>query len=181
MKFNFNVRHLTGHCAIRRAWQILFLAAGLTPLTAWAQYSPCDLNQDGKIDKTDWELAIAMHENPASCTANIMGPKVCDFFVVQRVAYAGQPGGSCITGTGHMASLTWVASTSTGVIRYNVYQGSTSGGPYILLNPTPVSAVTYDDSTVQASQTYYYVVKAVGSDGSLSAASNETSAIVPSS
>lgn len=181
MGFMFYVCQLPGCCAIRRTWQILFLAAGLTTTTAWAQYSPCDLNQDGKIDKTDWELAIAMHENPQSCTANIMGPKVCDFFVVQRVAYAGQPGGSCITGTGHMVSLTWVASTSTGVIGYNVYQGSAAGGPYILLNPTPVSAITYDDSTVQASQTYYYVVKAVGSDGSLSTASNETSAIVPTS
>jgi fibronectin type 3 domain-containing protein len=67
------------------------------------------------------------------------------------------------------------------VAGYNIYRATTSGGPYTtLLNATPTSSVTCIDETVLAGQTYYYVVKAVGSDGSLSAASNEASATIPS-
>jgi fibronectin type 3 domain-containing protein len=48
------------------------------------------------------------------------------------------------------------------------------------LNATPVSAVTYPDTSVLGGLTYYYVVKAVGSGGTLSVASNEIAAVVPS-
>jgi hypothetical protein len=158
---------------------MLVLVAGLTSFSAWAQISPCDLNGDGKVDINDVQLAVNMSIGSAACTANVSGAGVCNIVVVQRIINAAL-GQACVTGSGHSATLTWVASTSANVAGYNIYRGTTSGGPYTLVNTTPTSAVTYLDDTVLAGQTYYYVVKAVGSDSSLSAASNEALAAVPS-
>ncbi len=174
-----HVRAFAKYRLISRTLQALIIVGGIASFSALAQNSPCDLNNDGKVDQADWQLAVDMHAGKKTCTANIMGAGVCNFFVVQRVAYAGQPGGSCVTGTGHSASLTWAASTSTGVVGYNVYQRTSSGGSDVLLNSTPVSALTFVDSTVQGGKTYYYVVKAVAGDGSLSAATSEVLAAIP--
>lgn len=165
---------------MHRSWQLLTLAIGLTFASApvWAQLNACDLNSDGAVNVTDVQLAINMSVGSTTCTANIMGAGVCDIIVVQRVVNAAL-GQGCITGSGHTATLTWVASTSTGVAGYNVYRGTASGGPYTLVNSTPVSAITYTDGGVAAGTTYYYVVKTVGSDGSLSAASSQITAAVP--
>ena len=89
-----------------------------------------------------------------------------------------------LTGTGatqaHSVSLSWTASTSS-VIGYNVYSSRVSGGPYVKLNPTPMAATAYTDSTVQSGQTYYYVTTAVGStsSGSESGFSSQASAVIP--
>jgi hypothetical protein len=171
-------RHLRRYRAIRRTGQILLLAASLTSFSVWAQISPCDLNSDGVVTTADVQLAINMSVGSISCTANVVAPGVCNLVVVQRVVNAAL-GQACVTGSVHSATLTWVASTSANVAGYNVYRGTVSGGPYTLLNASPTSAVTYADTTVQAGQTYYFVVKAVGSDGSLSIASNEAPATIP--
>jgi titin len=87
-----------------------------------------------------------------------------------------------LSGTGiHDVILSWTASTTTGVVGYNVYRGTTSGGESATpLNSSPVNGTTYTDTTVQAGQTYYYVVTAVASnDVTQSADSNEVSATVP--
>jgi fibronectin type 3 domain-containing protein len=47
------------------------------------------------------------------------------------------------------------------------------------LTSTPVAALTYVDSAVQAAQTYFYVVTSVDSSGVESAYSTEVSATVP--
>jgi hypothetical protein len=79
--------------------------------------------------------------------------------------------------------LSWAASTTPGVIGYNIYRGTTSGGPYpTKLNSSPVTGTTYTDDPVQAGETYYYVATAIASDGvTESAYSDETSATLPSS
>jgi hypothetical protein len=79
----------------------------------------------------------------------------------------------------HTVALDWTASTSTGVSGYDVYRGTTSGGPYTLLNSSPVSGTTYTDTTVQAGDTYYYVATAVNSSDAQSADSNQATAVVP--
>ena len=90
-------------------------------------------------------------------------------------------GGSLSTqGTSHYVSLTWTASTSSGVTGYNVYRSTTSGGPYTLLTSSPLgaTATSYQDSAVTAGATYYYVATAlVGS--SESGYSGQASAAVP--
>jgi fibronectin type 3 domain-containing protein len=89
-----------------------------------------------------------------------------------------------VTGTGaaapqHSADLAWPASASTAVVGYNVYRGTTSGGPYAKLNSTPDGGLAYSDTSVQAGQTYFYTITAVASDGNESAHSNEAKAVIP--
>lgn len=89
-----------------------------------------------------------------------------------------------LSGTGtaavvHSVTLTWVASTSSTVVGYNVYRGSVSGGPYTMLNSTTSSGLSYTDMTVSSSQTYYYIVTAVDASGHESIGSNEVAVIIP--
>jgi len=88
-----------------------------------------------------------------------------------------------VSGTGtaapqHNVSLSWTGSTST-VVGYNVYRGTQSGGPYVGLNGSPNATTAYTDNSVQAGQTYYYVVTAVDSAGTESVYSNQAQAVVP--
>ena len=78
----------------------------------------------------------------------------------------------------HSVTLTWTASVSD-VIGYRVYRSSVSGGPYSLLLPSPVSGTTFLDTSVQAGQSYFYVVTSVDTVGIDSAYSSEVSATVP--
>ncbi len=82
-------------------------------------------------------------------------------------------------GLAHDVSLTWNPSASSGVLGYNVYRGTGSGGPYTKLNTSLIAASSYTDRAVQAGQTYFYVVTATSSGDVESVYSNETSAAVP--
>ena len=95
---------------------------------------------------------------------------------------SGSPQAVSLSGTGgHDVILSWVASTTSGIIGYNIYRGTTSGGESSTpLNSTPTSNTTFADENVTAGALYYYVVTAVGAGGvTVSAASNEASATVP--
>lgn len=81
-------------------------------------------------------------------------------------------------GQAHSATTSWTASSSV-VSGYNVYRGTVSGGPYTKLNSSLITVLTYTDSTVQATQTYYYVATAVDSVGNESVFSNEVPAVIP--
>jgi len=88
-----------------------------------------------------------------------------------------------VSGTGvsqqaQSVDLSWNASTSP-VSGYNIYRGTTSGGPYSKLNSSLDANVTYVDSTVSAGLTYYYVTTAVNSSGQESAHSNQVQAAIP--
>jgi hypothetical protein len=95
----------------------------------------------------------------------------------------GSPQSVNLSGTGSPdVILSWTASPTPGVVGYNVYRGTTSGGEGTTpLNSTPVNGTTYADGNVTAGTTYYYVVTTVGSDGVQSAPSGETEATVPTS
>ena len=100
----------------------------------------------------------------------------------QRASAGGKvSGGGFITApaaTSHSVTLTWTASTTTGVTGYNVYRSTTTGGPYTKLTSTAVTGTTYTDNSVTAGATYYYVATAlVGS--SESGYSGQASATVP--
>lgn len=87
--------------------------------------------------------------------------------------------GSGATPVQHSVTLSWAASTSAGIVGYNVYRSGVSGGPYAQV--TSMNAdLTYTDSAVSAGQTYYYVVSAVDSAGAESVFSNQTQAAIPS-
>jgi hypothetical protein len=80
--------------------------------------------------------------------------------------------------SGHTISLFWNPSTSV-VVGYNVYRGTQPGGPYKKLNPSPVAASAFTDSTVQSGQTYFYVVKSVDWKNLESVPSAEVSYAIP--
>jgi hypothetical protein len=88
-----------------------------------------------------------------------------------------------LTGTGavapqHTVNLSW--SGSAGTVAFNVYRGNLSGGPYTKINPVLNATTNYNDTSVQAGQSYYYVTTAVDSSGAQSRYSNETQAVIPS-
>jgi fibronectin type 3 domain-containing protein len=110
------------------------------------------------------------------------GGSVTGSLVVMSSA-SNSPATIALSGTGlqavpHSVDLSWMASTSV-VAGYNVYRGVQSGGPYSKLNSTPVALTNDIDSTVQAGQTYFYVITAVDSNNVESAYSNEVSAVIP--
>ena len=86
--------------------------------------------------------------------------------------------GSGVVSVPHSVSLSWTASTSV-VTGYNVYRSTTSGTGYTKLNASPVSVVSYRDSSVVNGTTYYYVTTAVDGSGTESTNSNEAVAVIP--
>lgn len=96
----------------------------------------------------------------------------------------GSPTTVSVSGTGvsqstHTVGLTWDASSSTGVMGYFVYRGTTTGGPYSKQNSSPDASLAYTDSSLLSGQTYFYVVTATDSSGIESAFSNESSVAIP--
>jgi len=87
--------------------------------------------------------------------------------------------GSGVQATTHSVALSWTASASSGVAGYNVYRSTTSGTGYSKINGSLVTPVSYTDSTVASSATYYYVTTAVDGSGNESAFSNEAAAAIP--
>jgi len=102
------------------------------------------------------------------------------------VSFASDAGNSptveTLNGTGtvptHTVSLSWNASTSN-VIGYNVYRGTTNGGPYSKINSVLVAGTQYTDTTVANTTTYYYVARAVDASNHESVNSNQAIASVP--
>jgi hypothetical protein len=80
----------------------------------------------------------------------------------------------------HIVTLNWSPSSSQNIAGYNVYRGTTSGGPYTELNSTLVGGTSYTDTAVQPGMTYYYVATSVDFSGNQSEYSSPASATVPS-
>jgi hypothetical protein len=94
------------------------------------------------------------------------------------------PTAQALTGNGttarqHSVALSWDASTTSGVVGYNVYRGGVSGGPYSTINSALEASTAYTDNTVTAGQTYYYVTTAVNGSGNESGYSNQVQAVIP--
>jgi hypothetical protein len=88
-----------------------------------------------------------------------------------------------LSGIGVAAATRTVALSQTpggaNQIGYNVYVGSTSGGPYSRLNTTSVAETTFIDSSAQSGQTYYFVVTSINLANQESSHSTEAKAVVP--
>jgi len=79
----------------------------------------------------------------------------------------------------HTVSLNWTASTST-VSGYNIYRSSTSASSgFTQINTSLVTNLSYVDSGVSSSTTYYYAATAVDSGGNESDKSNVATAVIP--
>jgi Abnormal spindle-like microcephaly-assoc'd, ASPM-SPD-2-Hydin len=93
------------------------------------------------------------------------------------------PTAETLTGAGmapgtHSVTLSWNPSTSPAV-GYNVYRGTSSGGPYSKLNSAPQPGASFTDLSVLSGATYFYVATAVDSNSVESAHSNEAKAVIP--
>jgi HYDIN/CFA65/VesB family protein len=96
------------------------------------------------------------------------------------------PSAGSLTGTGasapvHTVSLSWKASTTSGVTSYNVYRAvyeTSSCGSYSNIGSTESSTTAYTDSVVADGTTYCYATTAVDPSGE-SGYSNITQAKVP--
>ena len=89
-----------------------------------------------------------------------------------------QLSGTGVSSEAHSVNLSWQASTSSGVIGYNVYR-AISGSGFAKLVSAPVSGLKYTDGTVQPGKTYTYVVTSVTSSGKESSYSKSVTAVVP--
>jgi Abnormal spindle-like microcephaly-assoc'd, ASPM-SPD-2-Hydin len=87
-------------------------------------------------------------------------------------------GGAGQSASAHWVDVSWTPSTSS-VSGYNVYRSTVSGGPYTLLNSSPVAGTSYTDSSLLSGTTYYYVVRSVDASGTESTNSTEVSAVIP--
>jgi len=90
-----------------------------------------------------------------------------------------------LSGTGlaplaHSVDVAWDPSTSPTLQGYNVYRSGTTGGPYTKISQT-LSPITllYTDTTPLAGKKYFYVVTAVDTSGTESAASIEVAVTIP--
>jgi HYDIN/CFA65/VesB family protein/centrosomal CEP192-like protein/ASPM-SPD-2-Hydin domain-containing protein len=86
--------------------------------------------------------------------------------------------GTGVQTTPHSVTLSWGASSSS-VSGYNVYRSTTNGSGYSRINSSLVAALSFQDDSVQAGSTYYYVVTAVNSSGEESTDSNQATALIP--
>jgi hypothetical protein len=77
--------------------------------------------------------------------------------------------------------LSWDAPASSAdpVAGYNIYRAPSGSSTFQLLNSTIDTATTYVDSTVQAGQTYDYMVESVDRSDVQSLPSNEATATIP--
>jgi two-component sensor histidine kinase len=177
------------------------LAFGNQPVEMTSTAQAVTLSNTGNAALSITSLALtgtnaSDFEQSNACGSSLAAGANCTIAVMFRPSVAGAEAASlsiadnssgspqtvALSGAGtHDVILTWAASTTPGVVGYDVYRGTTSGGPYpTQLNSTPINGTTYTDATVQAGQTYYYVVTAVASnDVTQSADSNQVSATVP--
>jgi hypothetical protein len=147
--------------------------------SVWGQANPCAITGDSTVSSSDVQAAVNMSIGMSSCpsTVNIAGPGVCNAIVVQRVINASL-GQACLVSTGlHVVSLSWSASTSSGVTGYQVSRGTSSTGPFTVLATLGASTTTYPDTTVVSGQTYYYVIATLAGSSTSSNSSPVTAAV----
>lgn len=79
-------------------------------------------------------------------------------------------------------SLAWDPNPDTELVGYNIYRSTQSGvfNSPAMNGSALLKTEAFTDSSVQVGQTYYYVVKAVSSDGTESSPSNQVQAIITS-
>jgi hypothetical protein len=94
---------------------------------------------------------------------------------IENTAPAAPTGLSASAGN-MQVGLTWNANNESDLAGYNLYRRQ-NGGDYAKVNTSVLTNTSYTDTGLTNGETYYYVVKAVDSEGLESEASNEVHAI----
>lgn len=88
--------------------------------------------------------------------------------------------GTGLTPVAHSVDIAWDASSSAALQGYNVYRSTVSGGPYTRISPVlATSTLLFTDTTPVSGKQYFYVVTAVDTSGTESAASTQAAATIP--
>lgn len=72
-------------------------------------------------------------------------------------------------GGGAPINIHWFASLSHDVVGYHIYRRVSGDGAYVLQTPTPVTTLSYLDSTATSGTSYDWIVRAVDDNGNESA------------
>ena len=85
-----------------------------------AQFSPCDLNQDGVVNVVDVQLTINQALGLSACTLNLDNTGTCDAADVQRIVTAAL-GGACVSGSEVTNGLVgyWKMDESSGTVAHD--------------------------------------------------------------
>jgi hypothetical protein len=161
----------------------------LTAATSAVTVSSATWNGDGfSVSGINFPFTLAVGQ---SATFTVTFAPQASGFVSGGISFlsnaANSPTTETFTGTGsqssgapvHSVSMSWSPSPSA-VIGYNVYRGTTPGGPYpSKLTSSPQAGTSLVDKTVAAGTTYYYVATSVGQNSVESTYSNQFTATVP--
>lgn len=174
-------------------------------LTAMVSGASIILNwTDNSTNETGFEVRRATISGGSYVTVNSTNPNVTTFtdspgaagiyyYIVRAVNNAGNssnsnevnasislpnaPSGLTATVSGSSAILNW-SDNSTNESAFELYRGTTSGGPYSLIATTAANGTVSTD-TVSTPGTYYYVVRAINGLGA-SGYSNQATAVIVS-
>ena len=72
--------------------------------------------------------------------------------------------------------LTWSAVSATDLAGYNVYQATSSGGPWAKVTASPIIATSYDAAGLANGTTYWFAIASVDTSGNESSRSTSNSA-----
>ena len=136
-------------------------------LTRWGDYSTMSL--DPNDDCTFWFTSEYLSSDG---TFN-WRTRICSFKFASCTSCTapGAPTLTSATADCSGVALVWTPGTGT-TLSYNVYRGTTSGGPYSKLGGMPVTTTSYTDATASAGTAYYYVVTGACDTSGLSESSN---------
>ena len=88
--------------------------------------------------------------------------------------------GTGLTPVSHSVDIAWDASSSAALQGYNVYRSTVSGGPYSKISPVIGSSILlFTDTTPVSGKQYFYVVTAMDTSGTESAASTQVAVTIP--
>jgi hypothetical protein len=158
------------------------LSATGNPVNLWFVTTT---NPEFKVSGISLPLTIpAGHSVPFTVTFAPQSTGTATSTLAFRSNASNSPADESVTGNGavaaqHSVTLSWAASGTTGVVGYNVYRSTVSGGPYGRITPAPDGSRSYTDTAVSAGQSYFYVVTAVEGNGTESTYSNQAMAAIP--
>lgn len=79
----------------------------------------------------------------------------------------------------HFVTLTWVPPSGDDVAAFNVYRSKSAVGPFLRTATVAAAEHEYVDKSVEAGETYYYVLTSVSDEGTESTDSTPAIAPVP--
>lgn len=129
---------------------------------------------DGDIAEDETVTAKGSYSTSAPLASS--GAWIMQMVAFRAFSSTGTPGSP--TNSTHTVDLTWIASTSSSVVSYNVYRAAGTSAGYSQI-ATGIVNTTYADDGVTGGSTYTYVVNAVDGKGNESAYSNAVTVSVP--